>query len=65
VGVLTVVAPRGPRLSADKQTIAKSSVIEDFREKIRLVYRMAAHNGHTYLVLGTPRSVFFQSPCPD
>jgi hypothetical protein len=52
VGVLTVAAPRGPRLSADGEAFADAGVLEDLRGKIRLVYRMAAHNGHPHLVLG-------------
>jgi hypothetical protein len=68
VGVLTVAAPRhppcalgvdGPDVSTSIQRITDSSVriselgiLEDLRSKIRLVYRMAASNGHTHLVLG-------------
>ncbi|KAF5334864.1 hypothetical protein D9758_014277 [Tetrapyrgos nigripes] len=52
VSVLTVAAPRGPLLTEDGKNFKKPSVLEDLREKIRLVYRMAAHNEGQYLVLG-------------
>jgi len=50
VAVLTVAAPRGPKLLDGR--ISSSSVVHDLREKIRLTYRMAAHNGNQVLVLG-------------
>ncbi|PSR77415.1 hypothetical protein BD289DRAFT_377780 [Coniella lustricola] len=58
VSVITVAAPRHPRLIASggpdgrTATFAEKSVLEDLRGKIRLVYRCAAHNGQTSLVLG-------------
>lgn len=52
VSVITVAAPRGPALTEDGTGFAKASDLEDLRGKIRLVYRCAAHNGHTSLVLG-------------
>lgn len=52
VSVITVAAPRGPRLTPDGQRFKYRSELEDLRGKIRLVYRMAAHNGQQYLVLG-------------
>lgn len=52
VSVITVAAPRYPRLTADKEHFEKKSDLEDLRGKIRLVYRMAAHNKQRYLVLG-------------
>jgi hypothetical protein len=61
VSVLTVAAPRRPRLiitQDDSDTnelafeFAHPGVLDDLREKIRLVYRMAASNGKEYLVLG-------------
>ncbi|KAJ3567556.1 hypothetical protein NP233_g6292 [Leucocoprinus birnbaumii] len=51
VSVITVAAPRWPKLTA-AQEFAKESDLEDLRGKIRLVYRMAAHNKQRYLVLG-------------
>ncbi|KAF9020742.1 hypothetical protein BDZ89DRAFT_263113 [Hymenopellis radicata] len=50
--VLTVAAPRAPKLTEDKENFADPSVLEDLRGKIRLVYRMAAHNHKEYLILG-------------
>lgn len=55
VSVITVAAPRGPRLtkgSDGRPAFARESDLADLREKIRLVYRCAAHNGQTSLVLG-------------
>ena len=52
VSVLTVAAPRGPPLSPDGLSFKEPSTLDDLRGKIRLVYRMAAHNGQQYLVLG-------------
>lgn len=52
VSVITVAAPRSPVLGANRQTLKWPADLECFREKIRLVYRMAAHNGQEYLVLG-------------
>ena len=51
VAVLTIAAPRGPRLLDGK--FANSSDVRDLREKIRLTYRMAGHNGKQVLILGT------------
>jgi hypothetical protein len=52
VSVITVAAPRVPDLTADKLAFERASDLEDLRGKIRLVYRMAARNGKTSLVLG-------------
>ncbi|KAJ3486807.1 hypothetical protein NLI96_g3984 [Meripilus lineatus] len=52
VSVLTVAAPRGPRLTRDRTAFKYPQDLEDMRGKIRLVYRMAAHNGNTHIVLG-------------
>lgn len=52
VSVITVAAPRGPALTSDGTGFARAGDLEDLRGKIRLVYRCAAHNGHTSLVLG-------------
>ncbi|KAJ7772960.1 hypothetical protein DFH07DRAFT_866126 [Mycena maculata] len=51
VSVITVAAPRWSDLTPD-QAFADPATLGDLREKIRLVYRMAAHNGQEYLVLG-------------
>ncbi|KAK1225330.1 hypothetical protein PQX77_011748 [Marasmius sp. AFHP31] len=52
VGVITVAAPRGPKLSSDGTRFADKGQLNDLRGKIRLVYRMAAHNGRDCVVLG-------------
>ena len=51
VSVITVAAPCFPKLTKDLE-FANPSDLEDLREKIRLIYRMAAVNGNEYLVLG-------------
>ena len=50
VAILTVAAPRLPELLNSR--ILNSSDVHDLREKIRLTYRMAAHNRNQVLVLG-------------
>ena len=50
VAVLTIAAPRGPRLLNGR--FAKDSVLHDLREKIKLTYRMAGHSGKQVLILG-------------
>ena len=52
VSVITVAAPRSPPLTSDKKSLKWKRDLNCFREKIRLVYRMAAHNNQEYLVLG-------------
>ena len=50
VAVLTVAAPRGPKISNGR--FMKDSDVHNLREKIRLTYRMAGHNGKQVLILG-------------
>ncbi|KAF7324829.1 ATP-binding cassette transporter [Mycena kentingensis (nom. inval.)] len=52
VSVITVAAPARPELTADKTAFAKAETLAYLQEKIRLVYRMAAHNQQDYLILG-------------
>ncbi|KAJ7471189.1 hypothetical protein B0H11DRAFT_2040765 [Mycena galericulata] len=52
ISVITVAAPAHAPLTADMQAFKDASTLNYLREKIRLVYRMAAHNGQQYLVLG-------------
>jgi hypothetical protein len=52
VAVLTVAAPCVPSLTPDRRAFLHEKTLDELREKIRLVYRMAAHNGHSRLVLG-------------
>ena len=50
VSVITVAAPRGPKTEHGR--FAKSSTVHDLREKIKLAYRMGAHDGKQVLILG-------------
>jgi hypothetical protein len=52
VSVVTVAAPARAELTPDRQAFKSPATLEYLREKIRLVYRMAGHNGQQYLVLG-------------
>lgn len=54
VAVITVAAPRGPEVLDER--LLNSSDIHDLREKIKLVYRMAGHDGKQVLVLGMSQS---------
>lgn len=50
IAVLTIAAPRLPKVSDGR--LSNDSDLHDLRRKIRLVYRMAGHNGKQVLVLG-------------
>lgn len=52
VSVITVAAPRFPKLTPDGEQFAKQEDLGDLRGKIRLVYRMAATYGKTSIILG-------------
>jgi uncharacterized protein (TIGR02452 family) len=52
VAVITVAAPCHPKLTDDRGDFADPSELEDLREKILLVLRLAAVHGVTSLVLG-------------
>jgi uncharacterized protein (TIGR02452 family) len=52
VAVMTVAAPRFPAVTADKEAFASAEVVQELREKIVLVLRMAASEGVGRLVLG-------------
>jgi len=52
VSVITVAAPRHRPLSTDRLSFKNPSTLEDLKGKIRLIYRISAHNGQQYLVLG-------------
>jgi uncharacterized protein (TIGR02452 family) len=52
VAVMTVAAPRFPKLSEDGNEFADADDLRDLREKILLVLRMAAEYRVTRLVLG-------------
>ncbi|KAI3598454.1 hypothetical protein WG66_000719 [Moniliophthora roreri] len=62
VSVISVAAPRWPELSDDGRSFRRHTDVEDLREKIRLVYRMAAHNEKRYLVLGAMGCGFYECP---
>lgn len=52
VSVITVAAPRHPKLTPDREHFAKEEDLVDLRGKIRLVYRMSATYEKTNIVLG-------------
>ncbi|KAI0796175.1 hypothetical protein C8Q75DRAFT_730290 [Abortiporus biennis] len=52
VSVISVAAPRDPPLTNDQLHFKHEQDLDCMREKIRLVYRIAAHNGQEYVVLG-------------
>jgi len=52
VAVVTVAAPRQPKLTDDRLGFADESVLEGFRDKVRLVLRIMAADGKTFAVLG-------------
>ncbi|KAJ4366492.1 hypothetical protein N0V83_008128 [Neocucurbitaria cava] len=52
LAVITVAAPCFPKVTDDRKDFADDSQLQDLREKILLVLRMAANNGVTSLVLG-------------
>lgn len=52
VSVVTVAAPRNPELTNDGNEFMDANVLEEFREKVRLVLRCCAREGKTALVLG-------------
>lgn len=56
VSVITVAAPRHRRVTPDGKGWAETIVSKSMKEKIRLVYRMAGHNGQTHMVLGRSTS---------
>ncbi|KAG7097566.1 hypothetical protein E1B28_004903 [Marasmius oreades] len=51
VSVISVAAPRWPALTDDGMSLRRRTDLDDLRDKIRLVYRMAAYYGKTHLVL--------------
>jgi uncharacterized protein (TIGR02452 family) len=52
LAVMTVAAPRGPRVTADGEGFADEGELWELREKVLLVLRLAGTNGVTKLVLG-------------
>ncbi|KAF9266081.1 hypothetical protein L218DRAFT_956471 [Marasmius fiardii PR-910] len=62
VSVISVAAPRWPALTDDGLSLRRRTDLEDLREKIRLVYRMAAHYGKTHLVLGAMGCGTYECP---
>ncbi|EJD48250.1 hypothetical protein AURDEDRAFT_101888 [Auricularia subglabra TFB-10046 SS5] len=52
VSVLTLAAPRWPRLTPDRARFARDEDIENLRGKTRLMLRMAAHRKQDIVILG-------------
>jgi uncharacterized protein (TIGR02452 family) len=52
LAVITVAAPCAPKLKKNEENFASKSDLQDLREKILLVLRLAARNTVTNLVLG-------------
>ncbi|KAI0029555.1 hypothetical protein K488DRAFT_56112 [Vararia minispora EC-137] len=52
VSVITVAAPRHPQLTPDGSSLGREEDIEDFRAKIRLIYRIAGREKRQALILG-------------
>lgn len=52
LGVMTVAAPRAPRLTANRTEITDPKIADDLVRKVRAIYRMAAMRGQTWLVMG-------------
>ncbi|KAK1235936.1 hypothetical protein PQX77_000823 [Marasmius sp. AFHP31] len=62
LGIITVAAPRLPELTPDGKRFANKGQLENLRGKIRLVYRMAAHNEKEYLILGAMGCGVYRCP---
>jgi uncharacterized protein (TIGR02452 family) len=62
VSVVTIAAPRLPELTDDKTEFKEQRVLEEFREKVRLVLRCAAREGKTGLVLGALGCGAYRNP---
>jgi uncharacterized protein (TIGR02452 family) len=52
LAVITMAAPRGPKVTVDGEGFADERELGDLREKVLLVLRLAGTNGVTNLVLG-------------
>ncbi|KAJ3993477.1 hypothetical protein F5050DRAFT_1577557, partial [Lentinula boryana] len=52
ISVISVAAPRYPKLTSDGNDFADEKIKEEFKEKVRLVLRIGGHEGKRYLVLG-------------
>ncbi|THY06477.1 hypothetical protein D6D02_07466 [Aureobasidium pullulans] len=52
LSVITIAAPRRPTLTNSNTGFADPNVLQEFRDKIRLIFRCAAVEGKTCLVLG-------------
>lgn len=52
VSVITVAAPCWPALTPDGQAFLYEQDVNNLRGKIRLILRIAAHNGQDRLILG-------------
>ncbi|KIK66649.1 hypothetical protein GYMLUDRAFT_37800 [Collybiopsis luxurians FD-317 M1] len=65
LSVISVAAPRYPRLTEDGSDFASEGAKEELKEKVRLVLRMAALHGKTYLVLGAMGCGAYFCPPPS
>lgn len=52
LSVITIAAPRRPTLTNSNTEFADPNILNEFRDKIRLIFRCAAAEGKTCLVLG-------------
>jgi uncharacterized protein (TIGR02452 family) len=60
--VVSVISVAAPHFRRERDAFRKSTDLPDLRQKIRLIYRMAAHNGKTFLVLGAMGCGNFKCP---
>lgn len=62
--VVSVISVAAPRFIREEDAFRKSTDLPDLRQKIRLIYRMAARNGKTFLVLGAMGCGAYNCPAP-
>jgi uncharacterized protein (TIGR02452 family) len=62
--VVSVISVAAPRFKREGDAFRKPTDLPDLRQKIRLICRMAAHNGKTILVLGAMGCGAFNCPAP-
>jgi uncharacterized protein (TIGR02452 family) len=62
--IVSVISVAAPRFRREADAFSKPNELLDLRQKIRLIYRMAAHNGKTFLVLGAMGCGAYNCPAP-
>ena len=62
--VVSVISVSAPRFRREGDAFRKATDLPDLRQKIRLIYRMAACNGKTFLVLGAMGCGAYNCPAP-